>query len=224
MIRGSSLQIHVDLHPNCAQILGGDFNHSNWSSISHPITHLFLTQLNFTNDVYTATSLDNTIQTPVTFPSASTWIDHFLTKGRVETNNYTTHSDSLLTTYTDHVPYTNDFTIFIPTQHYNIPKNMNIQAQAFMKSPHIKKNDKFTIDKFQSLCSAHQTTLCPNTSNWTLQDYEDYYENTCSLLVKLAKQATNFKITTSSIQFTAWSPSISFLYKYIHFLLRLRIN
>ena len=218
----SLLQNQYDLHPNCAQIIGGDFNHSNWSSPSHPITHLFLSQLKFTNDVYNATSLDNSIQTPVTFPSASTWIDHFLTKGRVETNNYITHHDSLITTYTDHVPYSNDFTIFIPTQHYNIPGNMNIQAQAFMKSPHIKKDDKFTIDKFQSLCSTHKSKLCPDTSNWILPDYEHYYETTCSLLVQLAKQATHFKITTSTKSFTAWSPSISFLYKYIHFLMRLR--
>ena len=135
----SLLQNQHDLHPNCAQITGGDFNHSNWSSSSHPITNLFLSQLKFTNDVFTATTLDNTIQTPITFPSASTWIDHFLTKGRVTTDNYETHPHSLLTTYTDHIPYTNDFTIFIPTQHYNIPQNMNIQAQSFMKSPHIKK-------------------------------------------------------------------------------------
>ena len=66
--------------------------------------------------------------------------------------------------------------------------------------------------------------LCPTTSNWTLTDYERYYENTCSLLVHLAKKATTFKITTSLKSFTAWSPSISFLYKYIHFLIRRRTH
>ena len=29
-----------------------------------------------------------------------------------------------------------------------------------------------------------------NTTNWTIQDYTNYYENTCSTLVNLAKRAT----------------------------------
>ena len=91
-----------------------------------------------------------------------------------------------------------------------------------MKAIHIQKHDKLAIEKYEKLCMTNYTTLNPDTTNWTILDYTNYYENTCTTLVKLAKQATKYTLHPSRPTFTAWSPSISFLYKYIQLLLKLR--
>ena len=91
-----------------------------------------------------------------------------------------------------------------------------------MKATHIKRHDTFTIKRFESLCSQHTDILNPPTDTWSLQDYSTYYENTCTFLVNLAKKATKYTITTSLPSFSAWSPSISFLYKYMNFLLKIQ--
>ena len=64
--------------------------------------------------------------------------------------------------------------------------------------------------------------LIPSTDSWSIHDYSTYYDNTCSLLVSLAKKAIKYTIPTSQPSFSAWSPTISFLYKYIRFLLKIK--
>ena len=210
-------------NPNCIQIVGGDFNHHLWSNTSHPITDIFLTKLQLVNAAYDKETIKS-LPTPqiITFHKTSNWIDHFLYTGKAAVTGYKTYPDDPICTYTDHIPYSNDFRIYVPTDHYNIPNNINSNAAKYMKATHIQKHDKLAIEKYEKLCMTNFTTLHPDTTNWTIQDYTNYYENTCTTLVKLAKQATKYTINNSRPTFTAWSPSISFLYKYIQLLLKIR--
>ena len=92
---------------------------------------------------------------------------------------YTTYPDYAICTYTDHIPYSNDFRIYVPTDHYNIPHNINSTATKHMKAIHIQKHSKIAIEKYENLCTKNiQQLNDDSTTNWTIQDYTNYYENT----------------------------------------------
>lgn len=62
------LQAQYDSAPDCSQIVGGDFNHRNWSDLNHPVTNTFLNELHLSNPAYSAyiSSCEN-IPQPVTY-------------------------------------------------------------------------------------------------------------------------------------------------------------
>ena len=217
------LQNQHDEHPHCVQIVGGDFNHQNWSCPTHPVTDIFLTKLKFTNFAYNMIQQQHPDISPIiTFNSSQKWLDHILLTGHAHVTQFTTYPTSILCTYTDHIPYSNDIRINIPTAHYNIPHNLHYSAKTAMRATHIKRHDTFTIKRFENLCNQNKHKLIPPNNTWSLHDYSTYYENTCTLLVNLAKKATKYTIPTSQPSFSAWSPAISFLYKYMRFLLQLK--
>ena len=145
------LQKQYDENPGCVQIIGGDFNHSKWSSIKHPISDTFMNKLSFTNAAYNLNTQSNDKNSQIyTFNNSSHWIDHFLHTGKAKLLNYRTYRDSPVCTYTDHIPYTNDYRIYIPTAHYNIPKNMNYKAASFMKATHLQRCDTVAIELLEN--------------------------------------------------------------------------
>ena len=214
----SLLSHQRDDHPNCIQIVGGDFNFSKWDSHSHPVSNTFLSSLAFTNSAYEAICLDPSIPTPVTFPATNSWIDHFLHTGRTEVTDFKHYPSTLLNCSTDHFPYSNDFTIFLPTQHHHIPRNLHNQAQSRLKSIHLRKNDLPAINHYHSLCDKHAHKFIPPTSTSSTESHELFYDHTCAFLVTLAKRATKYTIKPSMPRLTTWSPSLAFLYKYTHLL------
>ena len=213
-----------DDHPNCTQILGGDFNHRHWDDLEHPITSTFINELLFSNPAHTATILDPSITPPITFPRSSSWIDHFLHYGRSDVTDFCAYNDTLLYTYSDHVPYSNDITIYIPSQHHHIPNNLHLQAQSRLKATHLRKHDTLSIARFTAMCTKHSRKFTPPPEDAPPSSHESFYDTTCSLLVKFAKSATKYTIKPSLPKRTRWSPSIAFLYKFITFLLKLRSN
>ena len=189
------LQKQYDENPNCIQIVGGDFNHHSWHNKSHPVTDTFISKLQLVNAAYDIENIKSP-STPqiITFHKTSNWIDHFLYTGKAELTGYTTYPDYAICTYTDHIPYSNDFRIYVPTDHFNIPQNINSTATKHMKAIHIQKHNKIAIEEYAKLCTQNLQQLNhDNTKNWTIQDYTNYYENTCSTLVNLAKRATKYK-------------------------------
>ena len=71
---------------------------------------------------------------------------------------------------------------------------MNYKAASFMKATHLQRYDTIAIDQYERICLANINTLQPQMDMWSIQDYEKYYEDTCTLLVKLAQKATKYKI------------------------------
>ena len=109
------LQAQYDSAPDCSQIVGGDFNHRNWSDLNHPVTNTFLNELHLSNPAYSAyISSCGNIPQPVTYLPKGTWIDHILHIGRTEVTDFRDYQHSLVTTYTDHAPYSNDIYIHAP--------------------------------------------------------------------------------------------------------------
>ena len=218
----SLLEEQRDAFPNCVQIVGGDFNHRKWHQMNHPTTHTFLTKLHLINSAFDAVQhLNDQSITPITFPSHNSWIDHILIAGRAEIRDFTDYRQDLVTTYTDHVPYSNDIYIHLPTLHYNIPRNLHSQAKKHLKAVHIKKHDTISRERYQSICLKYLNTLTPDTSHWSITDHDNHYEQVCSTLLTIAKRATKHTIRTSMPTTTKWSPELSFLYKFIKLLKRL---
>ena len=210
-----------DDHPNCIQIVGGDFNFSRWDLLTHPVSHTFLSNLTLMNSAYEAIKIDPNIQIPVTFPAKNSWIDHFLHSGRTEVIDFKDYRSTLLNCSTDHFPYSNDFTIYLPSQHHHIPRNLHLKAQSRLKVTHLRKNDPNSIQQYQSLCNKHINKFSPPSSSSPTETQEMFYDQTCAFLIKLAKRASKFTIKPSMPKFTTWSPSLAFLYKYIHLLTNL---
>ena len=218
----SLLKEQYDSHPNCAQIVGGDFNHRNWDIPDHPVTHTFLSDLQLSNSAFDAVHSDTSnIPTPVTFLSTNTWIDHILHSGRSEINDFCDYSSDLVTTYSDHAPYSNDIYIHLPTTHYNIPNNLLYRAKLNLRATHIRKSDTISKERYQALCIKHMNKLTPNQDNWTPIDHETYYEQLGAALVKMAKSSTKHTLRTSMPKCTNWSPDLHFLYKFIKLIKRL---
>ena len=214
----SLLSHQRDDHPHCIQIVGGDFNFSKWDSSTHPVPHTFLSTLALTNSAFEALRFDPTIPTPVTFPANNSWIDHFLHTGRTEVTDFKHYPSTLLNCSTDHFPYSNDFIIYLPTQHHLIPRNLHAQAQSRLKVTHLRKNDLTAIKHYHSLCDKHFHKFSPPPPSSSTASHELFYDHTCALLVTLAKRATKYTINPSMPKLTTWSPSLAFLYKYIHLL------
>ena len=213
------LSEQYDAHPNCAQIVGGDFNHRDWYLADHPISQTFLTDLQLQNTAYDAVHLiDSNLHQPVTYLNTNTWIDHILHTGKTEVKDFCDYRNDLITTYSDHAPYSNDIYISLPTLHYNIPNNFHIGAQQKLKATHIRKHDTLSKERYTALCRKHLPSLTPNTDGWSTNDHENHYNKLCTSLVKLAKSATKFTLRTSMPSFTKWSPDLAFLYKFIKLL------
>ena len=213
------LKSQYDNHPNCSQIVGGDFNHRDWANINHPITQTFINSLHLTNYAYEAVATSQGhIPSPITYLTHNTWIDHFLHIGRIDVTDFCDYRNSPVTTYTDHAPYSNDIYIQLPTQHYNIPKNTNIHAHAQLRAVHIKKTDSIAYQRYQAICNKYLPSLTPDATNWSPQEHENHYDHICNALVAIAKKATKYSIRTSMPAYTKWSPELSFLYKFIRFL------
>ena len=213
------LKDQYDTHPNCVQIVGGDFNHKNWHIRNHPTTHTFLSDLQLQNTAFDAVNLTQAnIPTPVTFPNHESWIDHILIIGRAEVKDFCDYRDDLITTLSDHVPYSNDIYIHLPTTHYNIPTNLHANARSKLKAVHIKKHDSLSTERYQALCNKHLNRFTPTTDSWSPLEHEQHYEFLCNSLVQLAKRATKFSIRTSMPTLSNWSPDLSFLYKLIKLL------
>ena len=71
------LQKQNDENPGCVQIIGGDFNHSKWSCMKHPISDTFMNKLSFTNAAYNLNTQSNDPNSQIyTFNNSSHWIDH----------------------------------------------------------------------------------------------------------------------------------------------------
>ena len=93
------LKAQYDSHPQCAQIVGDDFNHRDWHNSKHPVTRTFLTDLHFTNPAYDeAHNSDNTNPIPITFTHHKTWIDHILHAGWAVMRSYRDYKTDLITT------------------------------------------------------------------------------------------------------------------------------
>ena len=217
------LKEQYDSSLNCAQIVGGDFNHRDWSNLNHPTTRTFISDLQLNNAAYDAVNAaKGDIPSPITFPQNGSWIDHFLHIGRVDILDFCDYKNDLVTTYSDHAPYSNDFYIHLPTTHYNIPRNLNLQAQSCLRATHLKKHDTLSIARYQALCNKHYPTLHPPSHIITPLQHETYYDQLCSSLIKLAKRATKITITTFKHTLPRWSPDLAFLYKFIKLLLKLK--
>ena len=219
------LQEQYDSNPNCAQIVGGDFNHRDWNNLNHPITRTFITDLQLNNAAYDAVyAAKGDVPSPITFPQNGSWIDHFLHIGRVDILDFRDYKTDLVTTYSDHAPYSNDFYIQLPTTHYNIPRNLNLQAQSCLRATHLKKHDTLSIARYQALCNKHYPTLRPPPHLTTPLQHETYYDQLCSSLIKFAKRATKITITTFKHTFPRWSPDLAFLYKLIKLLMKIKTH
>ena len=188
----SMLQEQYDAHPDCSQIVGGDFNHRQWSDPSHPTTRTFIHDLQLTNTAFLAhASSCDEIPQPITYIPRATWIDHILHIGRTEVTDFRDYRHSLVTTYTDHAPYSNDIYIHVPTQHYNIPKNTFTKAQTLLKATHIRKHDTIAYKRFQNTCTKYLSRFIPETTTtWTALEHEQHYEYICNSLVDIAKAST----------------------------------
>ena len=209
------LRKQYDEHPNCAQIVGGDFNHRDWHIPNHPVSRTFLNDLQLQNTAYDAVHLNSTLPQPVTYLNTNTWIDHILHTGKSEVKDFCDYRNDLITTYSDHAPYSNDIYISLPTIHYNIPNNLHTGTQQKLRATHIRKHDILSKERYTRLCQKHLSSLTPNTDNWSPKDHEHHYNKLCSSLVKMAKSATKLSIRTSMPALTKWSPELAFLYKFI---------
>ena len=161
-------QQHDD-HPNCTQIVGGDFNHNHWDVTTHPVTQSFIETLGLSNYAYHAVRTDH-LPPPITFPRSQSWIDHILHSGRCDVIDFQAHHDPLITTFTDHYPYSTDFLIHLPTQHHHVPQNLSLRARAHLKAVHIRKHNATILNTFTTLCSKHIHKFTPplNIVPWPL--------------------------------------------------------
>ena len=220
------LEVQYDSHPDCSQIVGGDFNHGNWSDVTHPTTRLFLHDLNLLNSAFQAfTHANGEIPQPITYLPKQTWIDHILHTGRTEITDFRDYQHSLVTTYTDHAPYSNDIYIHVPTQHYNIPQNSFIRAQALSRATHIKKHNTIAYNRFQATCTKYISKFIPpQTTQWSVLDHDNHYNFICNSLVDIARKSVKYSLRPSMASYARWSPHLSFLYKLIRHINHSRIR